>query len=208
MIDLFSLASIVLTFFIVAVSPGPATISNAIVAMHQGRKAGLVYGAGLSCGLAFWGLIAASGLGVVLQSSVYMLSILKVLGGLYLLWLALLSARSAWHPVSNDTITSIKMNWFFQGLLLNLSNPKAVLAWMAALSVGLDSNDDIYSIAIATGVCTGAGFLVYVLYSILFSLEGVMDAYQRCRRWADAAVAGLFTLAGVGLIRSSFAQQT
>ncbi len=207
MIDLFSLFSIALTFFIVAVSPGPATLSNAIIAMHQGRKAGLIYGAGLSCGLAFWGLIAASGMGVVLQSSVYLLSFLKILGGLYLLWLAFLSARSAWCPSSENSLTSTKRNWFLQGLLLNLSNPKAVLAWMAALSVGLNANADVYSIALATSICMVAGLLVYVLYSILFSIGGIMHVYRRFSRWVDGAVAGLFTLAGISLVRSSFAQQ-
>ncbi len=207
MIDLFSLASIALTFFIVAVSPGPATISNAVVAMHQGRKAGLIYGAGLSCGLAFWGLIAASGMGVVLQGSVYVLSILKILGGLYLIWLAFLAARSAWRPDTEEAISQSKRNWFLQGLILNLSNPKAVLAWMAALSVGLSSNADIYSVVLATGVCMAAGFLVYVIYSLLFSVGGVMRVYKRFRQWVEGILAGLFALAGIGLIRSSFVQQ-
>ena len=208
MIDLYSLITIALTFFIVAVSPGPATLSNTVVAMHQGRKAGLIYGAGLSCGLAFWGVIAASGMGVVLQSSVYFLSFLKVLGGLYLLWLAVLSARSAWRPVSESEMPTTGKNWFIQGLLLNLSNPKAVLAWMAALSVGLNANADVYSISLATVVCMASGFLVYFLYSLLFSIRGIMQAYRRFRRWIDGFVAGLFTLAGIGLIRSSFAEQS
>jgi threonine efflux protein len=55
MIDLFSLFSIGLAFFAIAVSPGPANISNATIAMSQGRKTSLVYGAGLSTGLVFWG---------------------------------------------------------------------------------------------------------------------------------------------------------
>lgn len=206
MIDIYSLSSIAITFFIVAVSPGPATLSNAVVAMHQGRKTGLIYGAGLACGLAFWGLIAASGIGVILHSSVYLLSVLKIMGGLYLLWLAFLSARSAWRPGLEKPIISTKRTWFLQGLLLNLSNPKAVLAWMAALSVGLGSNSDIYSIALATVVCMAAGLLVYVFYSIIFSVVSIMQVYKRFRRWIDAVVAGLFTFAGIGLIRSSFAE--
>lgn len=39
MIDLVSLTSIGLAFFVVAVSPGPATISNATIAMSFERKA-------------------------------------------------------------------------------------------------------------------------------------------------------------------------
>ncbi len=82
-----SLLNIGLAFFVIAVSPGPANISNATIAMSLGRKISLIYGAGLSVGLVFWGLVAASGFGMILQSSVYLLMTLKVFGGLYLLWL-------------------------------------------------------------------------------------------------------------------------
>ena len=204
MIEPVSLASIALAFFIVTVSPGPATISNATIAMHYGRRISLRYSAGLSCGLAFWGLVAASGMGAVLQSSVHLLTMLKIVGGLYLLWLALQSARSAWRPETTNTSIASRKKWFVQGLLLNVSNPKAVLAWMAALSVGLDSNDGIYAVAIATALCMALGFAINALYSIVFSVGGMMRAYQRCRRWADGVVAGLFALAGLGLIRAAF----
>ena len=83
--ELASLSTVALTFFIVTVSPGPATISNATIAMQYGRKTGLSYGAGLSCGLAFWGIVAASGMGAILQGSLYLLVLLKIAGGLYLL---------------------------------------------------------------------------------------------------------------------------
>ncbi len=206
MIDLVSLVSITLTFFVVAVSPGPATISNAVVAMHHGRRAGLTYGAGLALGLAFWGLVAASGMGVVLQGSVYLLSALKILGGCYLLWLACLSARAAWRADIGRTIESARGDWFARGLLLNLSNPKAVLAWMAALAVGLDADAGVASVATATLACIAVGFGVYALYSLCFSLPFAMRIYWRCRRWIDAAVAGLFAAAGIGLVRSSLSQ--
>ena len=55
MIGLDSLAAIALAFFIVTVSPGPANIAVATVAMSSGRRGGLLFGLGLSVGLAFWG---------------------------------------------------------------------------------------------------------------------------------------------------------
>ncbi len=204
MIDLLSLTSIALAFFVVTASPGPATISNATIAMRYGRKTGLKYGLGLSCGLAFWGLIAASGMGAILQGSIYPLMVLKVLGGLYLLWLAFLAGRSAWLTDNENPVESNDQRWFLRGLLLNLSNPKAVVAWMAALSVGLDSNDDIRAITTATALCIGVGFASYALYSALFSIGGMMHGYQRFRRAINGVVSGLFTLAGFGLIRSAF----
>ncbi|SDX58437.1 Threonine/homoserine/homoserine lactone efflux protein [Ruegeria halocynthiae] len=204
MIDLTSLAVTALAFFVVAVSPGPANISNAAVAMTYGRKTSLRYGVGLSCGLVFWGLVAASGMGAVLQSSLYVLMVLKVLGGLYLLWLAWQSGRSALQSDAARVSVPAKGKWFWRGLILNLSNPKSVIAWMAALSVGLGPDDGLLSVAVATLICIVAGFLNNFLYSMLFSISGMMAAYRRFRRRIDGVVAGLFAVAGFGLIRSAF----
>ncbi|MBX2886659.1 MAG: LysE family translocator [Granulosicoccus sp.] len=199
-----SLLATALAFFIVAVSPGPANISNAAIAMSRGRKTSLVYGAGLSTGLVFWGLIAASGMGAVLQSSLYLLMLLKILGGLYLLWLAYSSVRASLASEANQVVVPSDQRWFLRGLILNMSNPKSVIAWMAALSVGLDANDDFLAVAAATSVCILVGFANNALYSWLFSMGGMMRGYQRCRKWVDRIVASLFTLAGIGLIRSAF----
>ncbi len=175
--------------------------------MSQGRKISLVYGAGLSFGLVFWGLLAASGMGAILQSSYYVLSGLKIAGGLYLIWLAYLSARAAWQPpMQSDTVSGDK-RWFLRGFLLNLSNPKTVIAWMAALSVGLEANSGSGAIIAATGVCSCVGFFNNALYSILFSYGGMMRGYQRFQRWINGVVGSLFALAGLGLIRSAFASR-
>ncbi len=194
--------STVLAFFIVTISPGPATISNATITMRHGRKIGFIYGAGLSCGLSSWGLIAASDMGTVLQSSLYLLMTIKVLGDLNLFWLAFLSARTALSQKANLYLAN-KIG-FYKGLILNMSNPKPVIAWMAALSIGLNSNDGIYSLVISTSVCIFIGFVVYTLYSFLFSIGGVMPWYKRWSRWVSGTMEGLFTLAGFGLIRSAF----
>ena len=202
--ELIALWSIGIAFFVIAVAPGPATLSNALVAMSHGRSAGLKYGAGLTAGLAIWGVVAASGLGVLLQSSVYVLTILKILGGLYLFYLAVSSARTAVNPQNEVKIAPNAQNWFLRGVLLNASNPKAVVAWMAALSMGLGTKPNMETLITATVLCIGIGFLVYVFYSFAFSLNPVMRAYRRLFRWVHGTMAGLFALFGIGLIRSAF----
>lgn len=203
--DWFSLGSAGLAFFVVAISPGPATISNSAIAMQYGRRTSFIYGLGLSSGLVFWGLLAASGMGAMLQNSLYLLSTLKVLGGLYLLWLALQSVRSARQQKSVPPSQPAEQRWFLKGLALNLSNPKSVIAWMAALSVGLDATASLPTLFAVTIVCSIAGFAANALYSLLFSIEAVMRGYIEFRRQFDGFVAALFTLAGFALIRSAFA---
>ncbi len=208
MIDLLSLFSIGLAFFVIAVSPGPANISNATIAMSKGRKTSLIYGAGLSTGLVFWGIIAASGMGAVLQSSVYLLMALKIFGGLYLLRLAYLSGKEAIksNPVDIDFIgqSASGKSWFFRGFIMNISNPKTVIAWMAALSVGLGENDGMLSLLSGLLICILVGFVTNALYSICFSYTSMMNWYQRASKWVNGVTAALFTVAGLGLLRSAF----
>jgi len=204
MIDIASLGVSALAFFAVAVTPGPANLSNATIAMSHGRKTSLTYSLGLSFGLVFWGLIAASGMGAVLQGSVYLLMSLKIFGGFYLLWLAFLTARSASQATPPEIPNSSEKRWFVRGLVLNVSNPKSVIAWMAALSVGLNSTDGLSAVVATTMACSLVGFTNNALYSYLFSIDGMMRAYKRFRRRIDGVAAALFTLAGLSLIRSAF----
>lgn len=206
MFDMSAILASGLAFFVVAASPGPANISNATIAMSHGRKASLIYGTGLVCGVMFWGLIAVSGLGAVLQSSVYVLMVLKVLGGVYLLWLAYLSGKAAYHGETSAYRLSGQNKWFVRGLLLNISNPKTVIAWLAALTVGMQPGDGMMVLLTNFAVCTLAGAIAIVLHSLAFSMRRVMSAYQRFSRWISGVVAGLFALAGLGLIRSAFSR--
>ena len=204
MIDLAGIASIALAFLVVTVSPGPANIAVATISMSAGRKAGLAFGLGLSCGLAFWGLVAATGMGAVLQSTPPVLIAMKLFGGAYLLWLAWHSACSATRSGTLPSSEAAQGRWFRQGLVLNLSNPKAVVAWMAALSMGLGESTATGMLPLATALCITIGFANYAAHAAAFSLPGFMRGYQRARRWVDGAVSALFAAAGIGLLRSAF----
>jgi len=188
-----SMAAILIAFFIVTVSPRPANVAVATIAMSQGRANGIKFGLGLSLGLAIWGIVAASGLGAVLQASEYALLCLKIAGGLYLIWLSVQSARSAFHSDQTNAKVKNHKNWFFQGLIMNISNPKAVIAWMAALSMGLGMK----------GICMGLGVVNYIGHATLFSFPKVMSGYQKFRSWVEGVAAGLFAMAGFGLIKSA-----
>lgn len=200
------LAPIAFAFFIVAVSPGPANLAVATISMRFGYGAGLRFGMGLGVGLAVWGCVAATGMGAVLQTSAVVLTALKVFGGLYLIWLALQSWRAAGKHEPAVSAFAQNRGWFFKGLLLNLSNPKAVVAWMATLSMGMGSNVSASLLIAATLVCVGLGFLNYAGHAYAFSRSGFMNGYQRFRRGIESTVAVLFAGAGFALLRSAISR--
>lgn len=205
--DLVSLLTIAGAFFVAAASPGPATIAVATVSMSAGRRSGLLFGMGLAVGLAFWGVVAAGGLGAILLASAQALSILKLLGGAYLIWLAIGNVRSAMSHETSIAVQSEQARSFAKGLLLNLSNPKAVFAWMAVLALGFEDASGVAHLVLSTGTCMCIGFLIYAGYALGFSTPGAMRVYSKLRRWIDSVAAGLFAIAGAELIRSAFSRQ-
>lgn len=207
MFELSSLVPILVAFFVAAASPGPATIAVSLVSMNAGRNAGMIYGYGLSVGLAFWGIVAATGLGAILEASNIALTILKVVGGIYLIWLAFGSIRSAFRVNQIRSASTPTKYGFSHGLMLNLSNPKAVFAWMAVLSLGLGNSSQFTHVFTATFSCIILGFLIYAAYALLFSTNRAIVVYNKVGVWVDITVGSIFAIAGLALIKDAFSKQ-
>ncbi|MEM6663472.1 MAG: LysE family translocator [Pseudomonadota bacterium] len=197
-----SLVAPLLAFFIAAASPGPATLAVAATAMARGRRAGLLLGTGLAIGVTFWGALTALGLGALLLLWAPALLAVKVAGGLYLLYLAWLSAKSA---LSADETRPDRaeeaQRLVTRGLTLNLMNPKAVLAWSAAIAVGVPGDGTGGGwIAAIVGLCAIMCLGIYSGYALLFSAPPIARGYARARRWCEAVFALGFSAAGLRLI--------
>lgn len=194
----------VLTFLVAAATPGPATVAVSASAMSRGARPALVLGVGLAAGLSVWGAIAAAGLGALLLHSTTALMTLRLLGGAYLVYLALQSARSALIPAANavEDLESSDSSHFARGFLLNLSNPKAVLAWISVLALGATPNSLGSELAITTGMCSLLGLGIYTVYALAFSLPVVRAAYRAWQRVADGLAALFFGYAGIKLVLS------
>ena len=207
--DLIPLAASLLAFFVAAASPGPATLAIAQVAMARGRRDALRFGAGLTFGLSAWGLLVAAGAGPLFAKSAGLLAVLKIFGGLYLLWLATLSARSALSPEPRTPPDERSARGAFRvGLFLNLANPKAVFAWLAVVAIGLSpAAGDGAAVPIVLA-CSFLGAGIYAVYGVLFSLPAARRVYARARRAIDATAALVFGALGLRLLGSRIGSAT
>lgn len=95
MIDIHNLLLVFTAYIIGAASPGPSNMRIMGVAMHQGRRSALMLAAGVISGSFFWGSLAATGVATLLTQYAHALIVLKVVGGIYLLFLAIKAGRSA-----------------------------------------------------------------------------------------------------------------
>ncbi|MGW4772975.1 LysE family translocator [Nocardia sp. NPDC004278] len=130
------LAAFVLAALIIIVIPGPNVLFAIGRALAHGRRTALLSVLGVTVGAAVPLVGVAMGLGVVLAASAVLLTIVKIIGAGYLIYLGVMairerkSLRAALHSETPDTDTR---RMFRQGVVVGATNPKTIIFFAAVL---------------------------------------------------------------------------
>ncbi|NQU57956.1 MAG: LysE family translocator, partial [Rhodospirillales bacterium] len=172
MIDGVNLPLILAAAFLGAASPGPATLAIAGTSMNSGRRYGLALATGITSGSLMWSISAAFGLGALMLANAWAFEVVRYLGASYLLFLAYKSARSVLTPSSvkaqGVAVQSVRAV-YTKGLMLHLTNPKAVLFFGSLFSIGVPSTSSIESLVIVIAAVGIQSALIFHGYALLFS---------------------------------------
>lgn len=195
------------TYFVATTSPGPSNMAIMGTAMNKGRGAALALAGGVIGGSMMWALLAACGVLTVLSTFAQLLIVLKIGGGLYLLWLAYKAGQSA---LSRSDTAAFKPHdssaaygrLFRQGILMHIGNPKAILTWVAIMSVALKPGVAASALPLILSGCAAICVAVFCGYALLFSTALMSAFYRRIRRGLDALLACCFAVAGLKLVLS------
>jgi threonine/homoserine/homoserine lactone efflux protein len=160
---------------IIELTPGPNMTWLAVLGATRGRTSALAAVAGICLGLAFAGLVA--GLGLTLLFDIYpsLITGLRWVGTLYLLYLA----YDAW--IDSNTAEKIeeksKLAYFAQGLISNVLNPKAYLFYAAILPQFITIPDHpVQQVALLTAIYVAIATVIHAAIAILAgSLSGWLE---------------------------------
>lgn len=192
-------------YFIAVASPGPSTMVIMGTAMSQGRASAVALALGVMTGSLFWAILAAAGLSTLLTGYADALLVIKIAGGLYLLYLAYKSAKSALSPNARQVKAEAparRLTLYRKGVLLHLTNPKSILGWAAIMSLGLRPDAPPHTLTAILAGCAILGLIIFVGYALMFSTEIMGRAYQKSRRWIEGTLAMVFGYAGLRLLLS------
>ena len=184
-------------------SPGPATLAIAGTSMGRGRRAGLSVALGILAGSASWGIAAALGLSALMIANAWLVDVLRYCGAAYLIFLAFKALRSA---ASNKpmmlatTSQGSAARLFTKGLLIHLTNPKAIFAWGAIFSIVVPSGSSFGEVLRVFASLFAISTTVFIGYAILFSAPSFARAYQNSRRWFETTFALMFGYAGFKIL--------
>lgn len=197
------------TLYLVAVvTPGPANLAIMGTAMNEGRKRAVIIALGIFTGSFTWAMAAALGLAAILTRYGEVLQLLKIIGGLYMLYLAFKAARGLTRSASMKDLEKPareKKLWqtYLTGYGIHLTNPKAIFGWLATISLGLPPEASASSVVLVVAGCLLTGFTVFMTYAFLFSTQRAVTLYRNARRPLDALMALVFGAAGVKMLTSA-----
>ncbi|MBN7770334.1 LysE family transporter [Marinobacter daepoensis] len=198
--------TVALVHLLAVASPGPDFAVVLRQALTQSQRNALLTAAGIGIGILLHVGYSLLGIGLIIQQSVMLFTILKVIGAIYLLYIAwhCLRARAGGlHVQTNGGSPQTGWAAFRLGFLTNALNPKATLFFVSLFSVvikpdtpvGLQAAYGLY-MALATG-------LWFALVSVFFTHPRVRRGFNRFGHWLDRAMGGILVLLAGQLLLST-----
>lgn len=186
-----------------ALSPGPSVALILGVAVTRGRPPSLVTALGIACGSVVLSLGTALGVAVVFANVAELASIIRFVGAAYLAWLAVKAFRAAAAPGEALQVRGTASGAWRTGLsgfVLQVSNPKAIMFWLAIASVGGVGDAPAWAVAVFVAGAFAISFTAHGGYALLLSAAPTRRAYARAHRWIEGALGCFFLFASYRLV--------
>jgi amino acid exporter len=175
-------------FLLAIASLGPNILAVISTSMSVGRTPGMARAIAIATWSFTWAVLTVFGLSALLTAYASALIAIKVLGSLYLLWLAYKAFKYAASRHDNEAKElagrrRTPLGYLKRGYSIQMTNPTAALAWIAIISFGLKQNAPLWvgaAIVVGTFLMSVA---IHFLYAVAFSTPIMVRAYASAQ-WA------------------------
>lgn len=206
MVTLAQLLAFTLAAVLITATPGPDNLMVLGMGMAKGRRQGIAFGLGCALGCLSHTVLAVMGVSAIVAASPLAFTILKWIGGAYLIWLgvnALRSAGTGAKVTSTGPAEASLRELFLKGMFANAINPKVVLFFLSFLpQFVVPAQGDI---GVQLGIL-GIVFTVQaaVLFGLLAYFAGTIGAWlnrrPRAGAWLDRIAGAVFVGLGIRMV--------
>ena len=205
--DTTTLLTYTLACFVLYFTPGPDMSLMFAKTLQGGRKAGMASMLGACTGCLVHSAAAALGLSAIIAASATLFTIMKIIGALYLLWLAYDAIRHGSSLKLENGNGAPPSTWktFLMGLGTNITNPKVVLFFLTFLPQFITAGDPH---AAQKLFFLGAYFVVFTIIASFFLLLVVerflwlIKSSPKVLRTIDYVFAGVFGFFAIHVLRT------
>lgn len=198
--------TVALVHLLAVASPGPDFAVMLRQALTQSRHTALLTAVGIGLGILLHVGYSLLGIGLIIQQSVWLFNVLKVVGALYLTWIAVQCLRSRAGGIHVDTGSGTPQSGFAAlrlGFLTNALNPKATLFFVSLFSVVISPGTPVALQAAYGLYMAAATALWFALVAAFFTLPRVRRGFNRFGHWLDRLMGGVLVLLAGQLLLST-----
>lgn len=201
------LLGIAVAIAIGAISPGPSFVLVSRISVANTRLHGLAAAIGMGLGGALFAVLALAGLIALFERVEWLYLVLKVAGGLYLVYLGVMIWRGAAAPISVGSADGRSMlslpRSLALGFITQISNPKTAVVYASIFAALMPQNPPLMVVVALPPVI----FLIeagwYAIVAIAFSAPRSQRAYLTAKHWVDRLAGAVIGVLGLRLIGES-----
>lgn len=206
MLGTVNLSIFVISGILLNISPGNDTIYILTRSISHGKKAGVYSVLGIASGLICHTILAAFGLSMILVKTAFIFNIIKIAGGLYLMYLGLQLIRNK-NGINFDKKfkdESLK-KIYLQGFLTNLLNPKVLLFFLSFLPqfINMEVNYGAFSfiflgsIFIFTGTTWCLGLVIFAS-----KMTKYIKTKEKIKNYINKLIGVVYIFLGVKILKT------
>lgn len=198
--------STILTIFSLAIiSPGPNFIFVVNRSLTDSRRAGLYSALGVATGSGIFAVSGLLGLLLLITALPYFSTLIRFLGGGYLVYLGLtmlLTARQSDFATAEDqqSVGIDPLGAYSAGLLTNLTNPKAWAFYLSLFSLMIEKEFPLWTKILLAGSMFTISFSWYALMALAISDRRIQGRFISLQPLVKVILGGLLTLLGGRLL--------
>ena len=197
MLTFYQIISFLSVSVLLTLTPGPDNLSVLAISLSKGSRQGFLFGLGCALGCIFHTILVLAGVSAIIISNPNLFSFLKILGGLYLIYLGIqMLIKNNFINLDGQgaSTESLLSKTFFKGLLASAINPKVGLFFLSFLPQFVIASQGviIHQLALLSGIFILQAILIFGLIAYFAGLiSDMFKRYQNASVWLDR-LAGLF----------------
>ncbi len=183
-----------------AISPGPAVLMSARTGVTEGLRTGFFLACGIGIGGVVWAMAALFGLNLVFQAAPALLYALKIVGGLYLIYMAWGMWKTADQPLDMAETTRpprTAVSAFRLGLITQLANPKPAVLFSAIFVGTVPPHTPAWVYAALLLVVFLNETIWNTMVARIFSFDRSKAAYISLKSIIDRCFGGVLAILGL-----------
>lgn len=183
------------------ISPGPDFAMTVRNSLCYSRRSGIFTSLGISLGLGVHLTYCAAGIGYLISSSIVLFSIIKLLGGGYLIYMGIASVLAKDSRLELNEASAgpdlTRFQAFKMGFLTNVLNPKVTLFFLSLFTLVISNSTPKIIILTISLIMIITALIWFIIVSIFFTHPKIQKGFLKYEKVINRTLGGFLIFLGI-----------